>query len=55
MKKDLEEWIKGINFAAAFDKGAQLIEKTKKIFKKIFGQLKKRLYLCTRKKDEGDK
>jgi len=31
LKKDLEEWIKGINFAPAFDKGATLI-KRKKIF-----------------------
>ena len=41
MKKDLEEWIKGINFAAAFDKGATLIKRRKKYFKKYLVELKK--------------
>ena len=41
MKKDLEEWIKGINFAAAFDKGATLIKRRKKYFKKYLVEWKK--------------
>jgi len=41
LKKDLEEWIKGINFAAAFDKGATLIKRRKKYFKKYLVEWKK--------------
>ena len=41
MKKDLEEWIKGINFAPAFDKGATLINRRKKYFKKYLVEWKK--------------
>ena len=50
MKKDLEEWIKGINFAAAFDKGATLIKRRKKYFKKYLVEWKKGCTFAPEKK-----
>jgi len=49
-EKDLVNWKKGCTFAPA--KMASEKMRPRKIFEKRFGQLKKRLYLCTRKQSD---
>ena len=55
LKKDLVVSKKGCTFAPAFKKRSKVQKETENFFWKRFGQLKKKLYLCTRKNSEWKK